>query len=244
MAEMLGAQTDQALSTVVVDERNSLQEAGFGSGAGFDLLQRMAKLLAASELVPEQFRGKIANCTIALEMAKRIGASPLAVMQSMFIVHGRPSWSSQFIIAAVNSTGKFSPIRFRKTGTEGEDDRTCIAWVTEKATGEVLESPPVSISMAKKEGWYSRNGSKWQTMPELMLSYRAATLFGRLYAPEVLMGMKSEEEAIDITPDPAPGGNGTDAPAILAPTSRTEALVQKLVTAQVAPPAPPRKSVV
>jgi hypothetical protein len=54
--------------------------------------------------------------------------------------------------------------------------------------------------MAKAEGWLTKTGSKWITMPELMLKYRAAAFFGRLYAPEVLMGMQTSEEVIDITP--------------------------------------------
>lgn len=173
-------------------------QMGWNTKEGFALMQRAATLLAASELVPEIFRGKVANTTIALEMAQRIGAGPLAVMQNLYIVHGKPGWSSQFIIAAVNNTGRYSPIRFAVTG-EG-DAKTCIAWAIEKATGERLESPPVSIAMAKAEGWYDKNGSKWKTMPDLMLRYRSATFFGRLYAPEILMGMKTEEEIVDITP--------------------------------------------
>lgn len=169
---------------------------GFGTATGFALMQRAAALLAASALVPKEYQGNVANCTIALEMASRIGASPLMVMQNLYLVHGKPSWSSQFIIAAVNGTGRFTPLRFDITG-EGEK-KTCIAWALEKATGERLESPPISMDMAKKEGWIDKNGSKWKTMPDLMLRYRAATLFGRLYAPEILMGMKAYEEVIDI----------------------------------------------
>lgn len=183
-------------------ESNLPVQAGFGTADSFELLQRQAKLLSSSELVPKEFQGKLANCVIALEMANRIGASPMAVLQNLYIVHGKPSWSSQFIIAALNSTGAFSPLRFSITG-EGEK-RTCIAWAVEKETGERLESPPVSIEMAKKEGWLTKSGSKWQTMPELMLRYRAATFFGRLYAPQILMGMRTMEEAqdiIDVTPD-------------------------------------------
>lgn len=177
-------------------------EAGFRSREGFELMLRQAKWLAASNLVPKEFQGEagMANAVIALEMANRMGASPLAVMQNLYIVHGKPGWSAQFITAAVNTTGKFSPLRFDITG-EG-DARTCTAWAVELATGERLESPPVSIEMAKAEGWYGKNGSKWQTMPELMLRYRAATFFGRLYAPEVLMGMKTVEEIGDIEPTP------------------------------------------
>lgn len=198
-------------------------QMSFNTRDGFALMQRAANLLAASALVPEIFRGNVANTTIALEMAHRIGASPLAVMQNLYIVHGKPGWSAQFIIAAINSTGKFSPLRFAVTG-EG-DDKGCIAWATENATKERLESPRVSIDMAKKEEWVDKKGSKWKTMPELMLRYRAATFFGRLYAPEVLMGMKTVEEIVDITPPeeeiPPPGKP-------YEPTKGVEGLKEKL----------------
>ena len=176
--------------------------AWFSTLAGFELMQREAKCLASADLVPEQFKGNIANAVIALEMANRMGASPLSVMQSIYIVHGRPGWSAQFIIAAVNTTGKFTPIRYETKG-DG-DNKSCIAWAIEKATGERLESPAVSIAMAKVEGWIERKGSKWKTMPDLMLRYRTATLFGRLYAPEVLMGMKTVDEIEDSGPEEQP----------------------------------------
>lgn len=203
-------------TAVATIEKNEI--AGFSSASAFELLMRQAKLISSSSLVPEQFsifdkNGKLksredqnyalSNATIAMEMAGRIGASPLMVCQNLYIVHGRPGWSSQFIIACINSSGRFSPLRFDISG-EG-DQRTCTAWAEEKGTGQRLESPPVSIGMAKEEGWYGKNGSKWKTMPELMLRYRTATLFGRIYAPELLMGIKAVEEiqdVIDITPEP------------------------------------------
>jgi hypothetical protein len=133
---------------------------------------------------------------IALEMANRIGASPLAVMQNLDIVHGKPSWSSTFIIAAINSSQRFEPLRFDVTG-EGESLR-CVAWTTEKGKDQRIEGPPVTMKMAKAEGWVDKNGSKWKTMPELMIRYRAAAFFGRLYTPEIMMGMQTKEEILDI----------------------------------------------
>lgn len=183
----------------IVPQQEKSVALGFGTLGGFEAIQRAAKLLAASDLVPPQFKGNVANCVIALEMAARMNASPMAVVQNLYIVYGKPSWSASFIIACINSTGRFSPLRFEMTG-EGEK-RSCVAWATELSTGERLESPPVSYAMAKSEGWVGKNGSKWVTMPELMLRYRTATLFGRLYAPEVLMGMATQDEVIDITPD-------------------------------------------
>jgi len=163
---------------------------------GFALLQRQARLLSESKLVPKEYQRNLPDCVIALSMAYRMNADPMAVMQNLYIVHGKPSWSSQFIIAAVNSCGRFNPLQFELWG-EG-DDFSCMAWATAKVSKERYEGPPVSIGMAKDEGWFGKNGSKWKTMPELMLRYRAATLFGRLYAPEILMGIKTYEEVIDI----------------------------------------------
>jgi hypothetical protein len=185
----------------------------FSGPTGFEAAQRMAMALVSSTMVPEAYRGKdnLGNAIIALEMAQRVGASPMAVMQNLHIIHGRPSWSSAFIIAALNSCGRFSPLRFR---VEGEGDaRICVAWANERGSSEVLEGPPASIEMAKAEGWYSKNGSKWKTMPELMLRYRAAAFFGRLYAPDILMGMHSEDEVQDI----GPARDVTPAPAIVQP---------------------------
>lgn len=162
----------------------------------FDHAQRVAKMLSSSSLIPKEFQGNIQNTMIALEMANRIGASPLMVMQNLYIVHGKPSWSSSFIIAALNSCKKFSPIRFEVSG-EG-DAMACYAWAYELSTKEKIIGPTVSMKMAKAEGWVDKNGSKWKTMPDLMIRYRSAAFFGRLYAPEIMMGMHTHEEVVDV----------------------------------------------
>lgn len=166
----------------------------------FEDAQRMVNPLSKSDLVPTTFQGKIGNCLIALETAQRIGASPMMVMQNLYIVHGKPAWSSQFLIACVNASGKFSPLRYKMTGEKGTDTYGCIAWAKDKNDGEVLESPEITIGIAKKDGWFGKSGSKWQTMPELMLRYRCATLFARLFAPELTMGIQTAEEVIDVQP--------------------------------------------
>jgi hypothetical protein len=168
------------------------------SPQGFDHAQRVAKMLCSSSLIPKDFQGNIQNTMIALEMATRIGASPLMVMQNLYIVHGKPSWSSTFIIGALNSCRKFSPLRFELSG-EG-DQYGCEAWAYETSTNEKLTGPKVTWEMVKAEGWLAKAGSKWKTMPELMFRYRSAAFFGRLYAPDILMGMHTAEEVIDIQP--------------------------------------------
>lgn len=172
------------------------KESLFLDGSSFEHGQRVAKMLSMSDLVPAQFKGNIQNVMIALELANRTGSSPLAVMQNLHIIHGRPSWSAQFIIACLNACGRFTPLRFEMTGKD--DTLECRAVATDLATGDPITGPAVSIQMAKKEGWYMKAGSKWQTMPELMLRYRSATFFGRLNAPEILMGMSTSDELADM----------------------------------------------
>lgn len=248
---------NEQVAPISIDEiRKSRQSAetavGLTTAGGFELTMRIANMLTNSTMVPEQYRKMIANkqankingeyplienpnglpnCVIAINMANRLGADPLMIMQNLYIVEGRPAWSSQFIIAAINSCGLYSPLRFdvkdlgemeatyqTKKWVNGSYQFTdhkikirnisCVAWAIEKGSGERLESSPITMELAVKEGWYQKNGSKWQTMPEQMLRYRAAAFFGRIYAPQLLMGLRSADEEletiIDVTPDPEP----------------------------------------
>jgi hypothetical protein len=170
----------------------------FSGIQAFEDAQRIAKALASSTLIPPQFQGQqgFANCLVALEIANRMRMSPFQVMQNLHIIHGRPSWSSQFIIGLINGCGRFSPLEYVLSG-QG-DSLTCYCEATELANDKVREGPTVTMAMAKKEGWSTKSGSKWQTMPELMIRYRAAAFWGRLYIPELLVGIQTQEEVIDV----------------------------------------------
>lgn len=162
----------------------------------FALAQREATALANSSLVPKEFSGNVANCLIALNLSRRTGFDPLMTMQNLDVIHGRPSFRATFLIACVNACGRFTPLKYRLSGTG--DDRTCVAVANDRETGEEIEGPPVSVKMAKDEGWYGKNGSKWKTMPELMLRYRAAAFFARTVAPDVALGMMTSDELEDM----------------------------------------------
>jgi hypothetical protein len=174
---------------------------GFGSLQSFELSLRTANLLSKSTLVPKDYQGQngLPNCVIALNMAGRMNADPLMVMQNLYIVYGKPGWSSQFMISTFNACGRFSALRYEWVGTKGTDGWGCKAWAIEKGSGERLEGSEVTIDLAKKEGWYDKSGSKWKTMPQQMLMYRAASFFIRTYAPELAVGMHTKEEIIDMT---------------------------------------------
>jgi hypothetical protein len=246
---------------------------------GFELAVRIGKAFATSNAVPAQFRNQVekkvqggfqwvenpaalGNCIVAIETARAVGMSITAVMQQANIIEGKLSWSAQFVIGAINASGRFTPLRFdmkprgpmkatykEKKGWNDQkrgfdfvdktveiDNVECIAWALPKgyeiprfspedlrkytllelvrSSGlPVTESAPVSMKMAVEEGWYGKSGSKWQTeMRTLMLQYRAGAFFGRIHAPDIVMGMgRTSEEVIDMTTvDVAPDGRVTN----------------------------------
>lgn len=170
----------------------------FSTIASFEDAQRIAKGLSSSDLVPQAYRNNISNTMIAMEMANRLKISPFEVMQNLDIIKGKPSWSSTFIIASLNSCGRFKPLRFEFVGNDTKSDEYGCRAYTDDMDGNKIVGPMVTWLMVKAEGWLSKSGSKWQTMPELMFQYRAASFFGRLYAPDILKGMQTVDEVKDV----------------------------------------------
>ena len=270
-----------ALAQLAATHDAALVTMGFGNLKSFEFTYRTATMFSQSTMVPVDYQAQtlkgygqnaswvqnpaaISNCMIALDMAHRMNMHPLLVMQNLHVIEGRPSWSSPFIIAVINSCGEFSKLRFDLQWFDGEVDveytvyewvrpanggdrertavkRTarirnakCVAWAIEKETGERVESAPITLEMAVKEGWYTKNGSKWPTMPETMLRYRTAANFGKVYVPELLMGLPSVEETKDVIdverqPDgsyavpPAPSSPESEQPLPRAPRARAAA---------------------
>lgn len=171
----------------------------FGDSKTFELAQRMANALATSTIVPKDYQGKIGNCLIALEMASRLSTSPLMVMQNLYVVNGRPAWSSQYIVAMINSSKKYqTELQYEIKGSGM--NMSCFAYADDY-NGHRVTGPTITMDMAKKEGWLDRAGSKWKTMPDVMIRYRAASFFGRLNCPDMIMGLYSTDEIIDIGND-------------------------------------------
>ena len=160
----------------------------YSSIQSFESAQRIAASLADSALVPNAYRGQqgLPNCIVAIEIANRMGMSPFQVMQNLNVIHGRPSWSSQFIIGLIQGCGRFESFSY----SEKTDSCQCFAIL--KTTGEQVSGPKITLDMAKKEGW--TKNSKWSTMPQTMLRYRAASAFGRFHIPDLILGIQSVEE--------------------------------------------------
>lgn len=199
-------------------------EVSVYSPQNFEHSQRVAKALASSDLVPDSYRGNTANCLLALELSNRMQSSPFIIMQNVHMIKGNPSWKSPFIISMIQNSGRFKDIEYVYTD-EGEKTVEYTVWVNQNGkkqpqtktlkvknltctfvaidqNGKKIEGETISIEMAIKEGWYTKSGSKWPTMPRQMLAYRAASFFSRMYCPDLLMGMHTKEEVEEIRQEP------------------------------------------
>lgn len=158
-------------------------------------MMAVAEKLSESDIIPKEFQKKPANCLIAVQLANRLKADPFMVMQNTDVIYGKPALRSTFIIACINGSGKLlGNLKFELN----EKCTKCRAWGIEKETGAKLFGPNITMEMAQAEGWVAKNGSKWKTMPEIMLRYRAASFFGRLQCPEILNGIYSTEEVEEM----------------------------------------------
>ena len=161
----------------------------------FNQLLRAANMLSQTSIIPATYQGKPQDCFVAIEMANRMGVSPLVVMQNMYVVKGKPAWAGQACTMFINSCGKFTQVKHVYTGEKGTDSRGCYVTATRISDGIQVNGVEVTIAMAKAEGWTAN--TKWRTMPELMLAYRASAFFARVHCPEALMGVQLVDEIYD-----------------------------------------------
>ena len=192
--------------TQVISAQNNtvaerIQQPATNIVADFSRAYKLAQVISTADIIPDNYKNKAADCAIAIDMADRMGVSPMMVMQNLYVVKGKPSWSGQACKALIEGCGKFKPGSIRPVyfGDKGTYSRGCYLSALWADTGDKVEGPEVTLKMARAEGWIGKN-PKWTNMPELMLAYRASAFFARVYCPEILMGVHVEGENEDIRP--------------------------------------------
>jgi hypothetical protein len=220
-------QATEKLPAQITAEMLAKEDSVFLNVARFEHAQRVARVLAESTMVPDHFQKNVGNCLIALNLAQRMQLDVFMLMQSIYVVHGRPGIEGKLAIALVEGYGRFGPLEYKFEGT-GKTDKgverpnKCTAYAKDLKTRQIIEGPPVTWEMAIAEGWTKgkayRDGSgempsKWQTLPQLMFMYRSASFFARVHCPGALLGLRTIEEIedigeIDITPKRPSADNG------------------------------------
>ncbi|WP_107770850.1 hypothetical protein [Campylobacter concisus] len=166
----------------------------------FELEQRKAKAFVATDFFPTHLRkgnetANIGTAIIVFDLAQRMNIGALEVAQSIYIIHGKPSFETKFLVARLNSSGL---LKGRLQTIVSPDGNSAHCEAIDAQTGQLLKGTTITMEMARREGWLSKNGSKWQTMPELMMKYRAQSFFINEFFPEVKYGLKTSDEVGDI----------------------------------------------
>lgn len=183
------ALTATKLSNTPVDYAQALHNS-----QAFEQALKMATFLSKSSFIPQSFQNKPPDCLVALQMSGTLGTNIFETMKGLYVVHGKPAFTSQFAIAIANTRGPFKTGISYKTNGKGADLEVT-AYATHKDSGEVIEAT-FSMKQAVAAGWAAKN-KNYQILPEQMLSYKAAMMLIRKTCPEILMGMQTKEEVID-----------------------------------------------
>lgn len=184
----------------------------------FEQLQRVAKLMASSELVPQHLRGKQADCFLVAAQAFRWRMDPFSVAQHTFVTQGKLGYEGKLIAALINASGRTKEnLKPVYSGEKGTPNRKVTITATIKG-----EDEPRTVDGTVDE--WKTNNEKWKTIPDQMLMYRGAREWARRHAPEIVLGIQAEEE---IEPEPAQ-----------APRPRTlDALAERIETTVAPAPA-------
>ena len=154
----------------------------------FDEAWRLADILADSELVPKDFRGKPGNCLVAIQWGAEVGLGALQSVQNIAVINGRPAMWGDALIALVRSSPLCEFI------IETDDGTTASCRV--KRRGETEQVRTFGVSDAQAAGLAGKQGP-WQQYPKRMRQMRARAFALRDVFPDVLKGIPMAEETMD-----------------------------------------------
>ena len=156
----------------------------------------MAVQLSKSDIIPDNYKNKPQNVVIAIGLANQMQLDPFTVMQNLAIIKGKTSWSGSFCKTLIERTGKYKNLELNYVGEKGKDSYGCYLSAVRVSDGKVINGPTVTMAIAKAEKWTSNQ--KWLTLTDLMLAYRCQSFFCRLYVPEAMNGIYTDDEITEI----------------------------------------------
>jgi len=180
------------MNALTQTENNAVAPRGMGfdlSPQTFEQAMKFSQMLADSELVPKDFRGKPGNCLIAMQWGSELGLKPLQALSNIAVVNGRAALWGDAVIALVRS----SPLCEYVQETDDGHTATCRA----KRRGEPEQVVTFSMDDAKQAGLAGKQGP-WTQYPKRMRQMRARAFALRDVFPDVLRGMPVAEEVQDM----------------------------------------------
>lgn len=167
------------------DGQFSLVPRDFGEAMEF------ARLMASSDMVPKDYKGKPANVIVAVQMGQELGLNPMQALQNIAVINGRPCLWGDAVLAIVKSHPKCRGVL--ETYDEQQQAATCVI----KRQGNPDTVATFGVEDAKAAGLWGKQGP-WTQYPKRMLKMRARSFACRDAFPDALRGISSAEEMADV----------------------------------------------
>lgn len=172
----------------------------------FDGAWRIATAVTKAGMAPKGLDTP-EKAMVAIMHGMEVGLTPMAALQSIAVVNGRPTIWGDGAIGLVRGSGKCEWIKERIDG-EG-DAMVAVCEVKRKGEADAIKAT-FSVADAKKAALWGKAGP-WQQYPKRMLVMRARAFALRDGFADVLRGLGIAEEVQDtpaqmrdITPPPPP----------------------------------------
>lgn len=148
-----------------------------------------AKTLAVSDLLPDGLRGKPGNVFMALMQGLDLGLRPMQALQLIDVIKGKPCIKAEGMRALIVSAGH--EIRVVEM-----TDEKCVIEGRRKGTDEWVQAS-FTAAQAQTAGLSGDNWKKYR--PDMLLA-RASTRLAKAYFADVINGLSSSEELLDVAP--------------------------------------------
>lgn len=151
---------------------------------------RIAVALCNTSFVPAAFRGKPEEGAAAILYGDELGFSPMASLQGLFVISGKPSMYARQMVALLISHG-------HEVWTVEKDDESVTVAGRRRGSAQVV-TETWTPARARKAGYTSNK--KYDSDPQAMLYARAAADVCRQVAPDVLAGIAYTVEEMEVVP--------------------------------------------
>jgi hypothetical protein len=157
-----------------------------------DQAMRLADVMSTGRLVPAHLQKSPSDCLAVILQAVRWQADPFAVAQCTSVISGKLMFEGKLTMAVINTSGRIKGrLEFEYAG-EGDDRSVeCSGWL-------IGEPAPVSVTVRLKDA--RTNNRIWLSQPDQQLAYHSARVWGRRYAPELMLGIYGAEEMPESAP--------------------------------------------
>lgn len=199
-----------------------------------------AELMATSRItIPKHLQGSPGDCLAITMQAMQWGMNPFAVAQKTHVVNGMLGYEAQLVAAVINTRAPIvGRLDYEWFGDWSKvNGKTC----TDDSVGVFVfatfrgEDQPRRLRMSMAQVGNVRNSPNWVNDPRQQAAYLATKKFARLHCPDVILGVYTDDELVDVTPrDVTPGK--------AAPTTRTGATLERIKQSRQEPVAQPDTS--